>query len=202
MLSRPPISITEYYRSFVSTLGALAGLVAASPLFSEYLPTHFSRHIFPPLGQTELLARSGAVVFAILATYVAFFIGSEGVKFRVVISASLALVCFIVFWALSSRLVRTIDIPSQGSAVTVSVGFERSEFAKNNFANDSDWEVLRQRGMSDEEINKVWTPNSVMTSRFALWTSCVGFVVGSVLALSFGVFAQAVALKSAAVASD
>jgi hypothetical protein len=202
VLSRPPISVVEYYKSFVSTLGALAGLVAGSPLFSEYLPTNVSQHIFPPLGQMESVARIGTVAFAILATYVAFFFGSEKVRNRVAISASLAPICFIIFVIFSSRLVRTIDIPSRGSAVTVSVGFERSEFAKSNFANDTDWEMLRQRGMSDEEIEKLWTPNSVMAGRLALLISCVGFVVASVLTLSFGVFAQAMAFKSAAVGSD
>jgi hypothetical protein len=197
VLSRPTISIVEYYKSFVGTLGLLAGLFAASPLFSEFLPTNLSQHIFPPLGQMELLARVGAVVFAVLATYIAFFFGSERVKSRVAIAALLSLVSFALFMVLSSRLVRTIDIPSQGSAVTVSVGLERSEFAKSNFANDTDWEMLRQRGMSDEEIEKLWTPNSVIASRLALWISCLGFVVAAVLALSFGVFAQAAAGKSA-----
>lgn len=199
MLSRPPISIDEYYRAFVSAFGALAGLVAASPLFSAYLPTNVSQRIFPPLGQMESLARVGAVAFAILATFVAFFFGSEKAKIRIATAASVALVCFVAFLALSSRLVRTIDIPSKDSAVTVSVGFERSEFAKRNFANDSDWEMIRQRGMSDEEIEKLWTPNSVVAGRLALWISCVGFVVAAMFALSFGVFAQAAAVKSDAV---
>jgi hypothetical protein len=199
VLSRQPISITEYYTAFISVLGAVAGLVAASPLFSEYLPTNLSQHIFPPLGEMESLARFGTAAFAVLASFIAFFFGSEKVRIRLAIAASVALVCFILFLALSSRLVRTIDIPSQDTARAVSVGFERSEFAKSNFAKDTDWEMLRQRGMSDEEIERLWTPNSVMASRLALWISCVGCVVASVLALSFGVFAQATAGKSDAV---
>ncbi len=197
MSSHPSISIVEYYKSFVSILGSLAGLFAASPLFSGYLPTKLSPYIFPPLGQLEWSARVGTVVFAVLATFVGFFYGSDTAKKRVAIAASLALGFFVVFLTFSSRLDRTINIPSEGSAVTVSVGFERSEFAKSNFANDTDWEMLRQRGVSDEEIEKLWTPISVIASRLALWISCLGFVVASVLALSFGVFAQAAAKKSA-----
>ena len=187
MSRRPPSPIIEYYKSFGSILGALAALVAASPLLSEALPAGASRFIFPPLGQIESLARVGAVAFAILATYVAFFLGSGNGTTKVVIAASLALVFFVAFLALSSRLVRTIDIPSQNAAFAVSVGFERSNFAKNNFVNYSDWDMLRNRGMSDEEIQKLWTPNSVIAGRLALWTSCVGFVVASVFALCFGV---------------
>jgi cellobiose-specific phosphotransferase system component IIC len=193
---RPPSPIIEYYKSFLSILGALAALVAASPLLSKALPAEVSQHIFPPLGQMESSARVGAVAFALLATYVAFFLGSSNATIKVVLAASLAFVSFVAFLALSSRLVRTIDVPSQGASLTVSVGFERSDFAKNNFANDSDWEMLRHRGMSDEEIEKLWTPNSVIAGRLALWISCVGFVVASVFALCFGVLSQTAAAKS------
>lgn len=196
MSRRPPGPIIEYYKSFRSILGVLAALVAASPLLSKALPAEASQHIFPPLGQIESLARVGAVAFAILATYVAFFLGSANGTAKVVISALLALAFFVAFFALSSRLVRTIDIPSQNAAFAVSVGFERSDFAKNNFANYSDWDMLRNRGMSDEEIEKLWTPNSVIAGRLSLWSSCVGFVVASVFALCFGVLFQTSAAKS------
>jgi hypothetical protein len=193
---RPPSPIIEYYKSFLSILGALAALVAASPLLSKALPAEVSQHIFPPLGQMESSARVGAVALALLATYVAFFLGSSNATIKVVLAASFAFVSFVAFLVLSSRLVRTIDVPSQGASLTVSVGFERSDFAKNNFANDSDWEMPRHRGMSDEEIEKLWTPNSVIAGRLALWISCVGFVVASVFALCFGVLSQTAEAKS------
>ena len=194
--SQPGRPILEYYKSFRSVLGGLTALVAASPLLSEALPSEVSRHFFPPLGQIESSARIGAVAFAVLATYVAYFFDSGNASTKVVIAALLGLVCFVVFLALSSRLVRTIDVPSQGATVAVSVGFERSNFAKKNFPNDTDWEMLRARGMSDEEIEKLWTPNSVIAGRLALWLSCVGFVVASVFALCFGVVSENVRGRS------
>ncbi len=137
------------------------------------------------------MARVGTVSFAILATYVVFFLGSRNVPRKIVIAASLALLFFVVFLGLSLRLVRTVDIPSRNTAVAVSVGFERSTFAKNSFANENDWEMLRERGMSDEEIDLLWTPSSVITGRLALWIVCTGFVVASVFALCFGVVSKA-----------
>jgi hypothetical protein len=195
MPSRPPDPLIEYYKSFRSILGALAALVAASPLLSKALPAEVSQHVFPPLGEIEALARIGAVAFAILATYVAFFLRSGNAEVKVVTAASLALLSFVAFLALSSRLIRTITVRSPNTALAVSVGFERSDFSKKNFANDSDWEILRQEGVSDEEIEKLWTPNSVIAGRLALWISCVGFVVASVFALCFGIPAQAAAVK-------
>jgi hypothetical protein len=187
-----PNPLLGYYKSFRSILGALTALVAASPLLSKVLPAGVSEHVFPPLGQIDSSARIGAVAFAVLATYIAFFFGQGNAKAKVSVAASLGLVFFLAFLGLSLRLVRTIDVPSQGSSVAVSVGFERSDFAKKTFANDSDWEMLRQRGMSEEEIEKLWTPNSVIAGRLALWVACVGFVVSSVFALCFGLVSNAV----------
>ena len=185
-----PSPLVDYYKSFKSIWGALAAFVGALPWLSKFLPAGTSHYVFPPLGQIEPLARTGAIVFALLATYVAFFLGSARAKRNAVIAACTALLCFVAFLVFYSQLVRTVDISSQGVALSVSVGFERSDFAKQTFANASDEEMLRARSMSDEEIRKLWTPWSVIAGRLALWISCVGVVCALVLALSFGVLSQ------------
>ena len=168
----------------------MAAIVTALPIITKVLPTDVAQHLFPPLGELEPLARLGAVAFALLSMYVAFFLGSGKATARVVSAAVVALLSFLTFLGLSSRLVRTVPVPSQNTSISVSVGFRRSDFAKSNFPNSSDWDMLRDRGLSDEQIDKLWTPNSVMIGRLALWTSCAGFIAASVFALCFGVLSQ------------
>ena len=181
----------SYYKSFNNVTGILAALVAASPLISSVLPSDLALYFFPPLGQINWLARIGAVVFTLLATYVAFFLRAGNSARRVVLAFGAGFVFFASFLLLTFRFVRTIDIPSQNSSVTVSVGFHKTEFAEKNFPSDTDWKMLRQRGTSDEEIERLWTPSSVAIARLALWVTCVGFLVACTFSLCFGVLLTA-----------
>jgi len=47
----------------------------------------------------------------------------------------------------------------------VSVGYDRTQFAKTNFAVESDEDMLRARSTGDEEIKKLWTYQSLTVVR-------------------------------------
>lgn len=69
----------------------------------------------------------------------------------------------------------------------MSVGYDRTQFAKANFGSDSDEDMLRARGTDDEEIKKLWTYQSLAVARLALFISYCGFILGLVAVFSLGI---------------
>ena len=134
-------------------------------------------------------ARLGVVVLAAATTYVSFY-GSRPTTniFRrflwIGLIAFLALVGYLFSY---KHIVRGIDVPANDSALFVSVGYERTSFANQTFHSESDWDMLRARGTSEEEVAKLWTARSVDIARFCLIVSYCGFVLPLVLIFSLGV---------------
>ncbi len=62
MPRRPPSPIIEYYKSFLSILGALAALVAASPLLSKALPAEVYRFSVFEIDRTSACAGPSCLV--------------------------------------------------------------------------------------------------------------------------------------------
>jgi hypothetical protein len=119
-----------------------------------------------------------------------FFWGTPIAKGRARRSISILLAfatAFLFFYLLAYfRFVRTIDIATRGTSVSVSVGYHRTEFAANTFGRATDWEILRQRGTDEEEIWMLWTVRSLLVARSALLLTYLGFILSLVAALSWG----------------
>lgn len=188
------LTLREYYGSFKSLSGALAGVATLLPFLSKLLPENISSYVFPPLGSAEAPARIGTVTLALAATYVAFFwramLPRNNAK-RVVIAVVLAFAFQCLYLLAYLRFVRTIDIPTRGTAVSVSVGYERTQFASGAFGGVSDWELLRQRGTNEEEIWRLWTTRSLLSARGALFVAYSGFILCLVCGFSWGALYQA-----------
>lgn len=175
----------------MSVWGGLAALFSAVPFLSVLLPAKVEAAGFPPIGNVEGVARILSVVFALATTYGAFFYGvehPESNRKRVYLAVLTALLPMVIYVCLSFRFVRTVEIPSMQTAVQVSVGWKRTEFAAENFEGEGDWELLRARGPSEEEIWRLWTPTSLIVSRLALYTSYLASLLTLVCAFSWGVF--------------
>ena len=187
-------TLLQYYRSFISISGVIAGLLTAFPLLSGLiLPESYRAYCFPPLGNVEGPARIATVALALAATYFAFFARATLAvrnRKRVAIALVFASVCICLYLALFLRFVRTIEIPSRDRSVQVSVGCERSDFAKANFVGESDWDLLRDRGTAEEEIWRLWTAKSLLISRLSLYITYLLVVLSLVTAFSWGVIYQ------------
>ena len=191
-MTNSPLTLREYYRSFGRVSGWLAGLISFVPLVSKPLPESFRAYGFPPLGSLEDTARILAFVFALAATYFAFFSrgsAARSTRKRVTYGFGVALVSLMLYMGLFQCFVRTVEIPSEKTTVqvSVSVGFERTEFAKANFGGDSDLDLLRHRGFNDEEIQRLWTLRSLVISRLGLYFSYLILLLSLVTAFSWGV---------------
>src|SRR5271157_1899599 len=180
------MTLTHYYKGFFSLLGVLA---AAPPIIvgvaSPFLPDSASVYGFPPMGEVGGFARLGLVCLAFLVTFLVYF--WEGGKWPIVVAALVSFVCLCAYVAFYPHFVLRIDVPSQKTAVRVSVGYERTQFAKANFGSDSDEDMLRARGTDDEEIKKLWTYQSLTVARLALLASYCGFILSLVAAFSLAI---------------
>jgi hypothetical protein len=189
------LTFAQYYSAFKEHLSGVAALVAGvlplGSLLKDRVP--IAALLFPPLGDVENVSRYVAVLLAFIATYLAFFRkGDDLTKIRRTLYAvaGLAFVLLCAYILVYSAFVRRIDIPTRNASVLVSVGYQRSSFARNNFSATTDWELLRQRGFDDDQIEKLWTPKSVTTARFLLFFTYCGALISFVLMFSLGVIWQ------------
>jgi hypothetical protein len=180
------VTLEQYYKAFWS----LSGLLAAAPpvvttVVLPFLPDRASVYGFPPMGDVGGFAGLGLVCLAVLVTYLVYF--WRGGKWPLVAAALIAFLSLCVYIALYPRFVLRVDIPSLKTATRVSVGYDRTPFARANFSSDSDEDMLRARGFDDEEIKKLWTYRSLIVARLALFASYCGFILGLVATFSLGI---------------
>ena len=184
------MSLPQYYKAFKSLLGALAALVAAFPMLGRLFPTALAKYMFPPLGDIEPIARVGTVGAVGLATYVVYFFRSHKTDRSVLVVYALATISFAAYLTTSTCFMRKMDIPAEKTAVFVSVGFERTQFAENSFGNEDDWEMLRDRGFDEESIRKLWTVRSLVVARIMLWMSFTSSLVFVAAAFGLGILSE------------
>jgi hypothetical protein len=150
------MTLKQYYKAFWSLPGVLA---AAPPIVAAIvmplLPDSASVYGFPPLGDVGSFARLALLCLAVLLTYLVYF--WRGGRWVLVVAAFVTFLSLCGYIALYPRFVLRVDVPSQKTAVRVSIGYDRTPFATANFSSDSDEDMLRARGFDDEEVKKLWT---------------------------------------------
>jgi hypothetical protein len=189
-VANSPITLRQYYSSFKSLSGILAGIVVASPYISKVLPPSVAAYSFPPLGDGEAMARIAVVIFAFAMTFGVYFwaVGSPKNTGRIIAFAFVtSALSFCVYFGLHLGFVRRVDIPSLGTAVYVSVGYERTAFADSAFHSASDEDLLRARGLEDEQLRLLWTEKSLIIARLLLYMAYCVCILALVVAFSFGV---------------
>jgi hypothetical protein len=186
-----PVTIKAYYRAHRSLFGYLAGFVGVTPVLSKLLPDSLASFIFPPLNDTF---RFLSLLIVVLTSVVIFRFSDSSfvrnVPLRPKLQIGLLLIVVLgasAYVAAHGAFVRVVDRPSQGDTVTTVVGYERTPFAMREFAVASDWDVLRNRGVTDEEVFRSWTMTSVIVARVSLFLSYALVLIASIALLSFEV---------------
>lgn len=132
--------------------------------------------LYPPLGDITRLAMGVTSFFLLVAAGIVFLMFRKSRKHALLaaIICGLALLSsFGAYVAFKQQSVRVVPIPRLGTAQAVSVGDERTDFAKK-LGNVDDYELLRDRGPYEEEVEKLWTARSLTKARFRLWLSYTG----------------------------
>lgn len=148
----------------------------------------WSPYFFPPLPEflkTASVGLSLAITFLVYFLHPATFVDSKQGRIRAMgWMLGAALVGILLYLFAHSAFVRTIAAP--GRDVSVVVGFERTQRA-TDVGGGSDWELLQKRGPVVEEVEELWTPRSVYTSRALLFISYLLFLLPLVCLFSLGV---------------
>lgn len=175
------LEFLKYHDKAVQLLGSLALL----PPIIGLLPFEWTQYVFPPLGDFTVTAKVGLILFILAAIFCAYLlIGFRCLRAVVLTSAGFSLCCFLLYLSFASRFIRKVDDPVHGTFSMVSVGFERTDFANQNFKGSTDWDMLRSRSLREEDVQNLWTPHSIQIARTLLTASYFGILLGWVFAFS------------------
>jgi len=148
-------------------------LPQAAILGAPFVAQHFGAtgFIWPPLGGLEnYAAYAAAVVIGLCSLLPTLLETKQQAKAwlgRAVIGAFLA---FITYSTLVERYVISVETPANGVQVR-SVGFRVEPRMREMFPDKNSWELLRTGGLEEWQIEKVWTPSSVLALRLCLLMS-------------------------------
>jgi hypothetical protein len=186
---QPRISLKQYYTSGRGIVAAVAAV--GLPFASKVVGPDSAAWIFPPLGGMDGIARFGLLALCLGVSVGAYFVAvvrRPSRPSRVIwVTILLAVSCLSAYLAAYQRFVLRVEVPSRGTSVHVSVGYQRTPFADQTFGAASDWAMLQARGTDEEEINRLWTARSIILARLALYLSCTLTTLTFLFLFSFAV---------------
>lgn len=162
-------------KSHIGKLKWLQLAIVALPIGSKLFDVKF-RFVNPPLGEMEdfvvpvaLLIVGGAGLMPWLIRSRAW---SRGLARLAIILCLLSGVLYVVC---VMKYVVPVPRPT-GHPVTVSVGSERTEFAKRYLSSRNDLEALMDEGTGEDIVRRIWTPSSIRWTRGALLLFWMAFL--------------------------
>jgi len=178
-------SISEFKRIF----SAARWFICAMPVCG-WLVRNRITFLFPPLGDS---AQTGlALTVATLVTGTAALLPwkLDLLKIRsplLILSFLCAVGSSLPYFSLCQRYVISTSLPGKHPLI-VSIGNVRSKFALENFQGSTDAEMLQAMGPYEDEVQKLWTGDSILSVRFRLFLSYLGWLIP--LNLILGIFAK------------
>ncbi len=193
------ITLRQYYGEFASLLGLVVGIPFVAPLLHLFFPdsSMVADYLYPPLGDVEWIAVAATIGFMFAATFVVFTYCQSAQKIHSSVSAilmSLAALSVCALIILHVRYIRHIPVSSSNLEIPVSIGYQRTDFANQNYPEPqfNDWEMLRRAGPIEEKIQQLWTPHSIWVVRILLWLCCTLTLVCFVALMCLAVYQHAV----------
>jgi len=172
------ITVRQYYGAFVSLLGLVAGVPFVAPLLHLFFPSSsaVADYLYPPLGDAEWIAVAATVGFLFATTFLVFICCRSARRIHPSVPAALmsgAVLGMCLLIALYVLYVRRITVQSGGLEVPVSIGYQRTGFADQNYPQSkwNDWTTLSDGGPREEKIQQLWTGHSICVVRVSLWVS-------------------------------
>jgi hypothetical protein len=127
--------------------------------------------IWPPLGSIEAYAATLAVaiiaVFGVLPPKIAT---ETSARAWAVGSALIAIMPLALYASLLVKYVKGVETPHNGTQYRT-IGSQLTPLALQTYPGESPENILKQNGLTDGDIEKMWTPASVERARFELFLS-------------------------------
>jgi hypothetical protein len=145
-------------------------LPQAAILGAPYLAQHYGQasFVWPPLGSLETYGAYAAMVliglFSLLPNVLE---NKQQAKSWLKWAMATTCVAFMLYAFLVERYVISVETPANG-VQTRSVGFRVEPRIRALYPDKNDPELLRIGGLEDWQIQKVWTPGSVLALRMSL----------------------------------
>jgi hypothetical protein len=167
-------TLFQYYVSFKSLHGAIAGVPFLPVIISFFVPDSIkaSEYLFPPLGDAQAIASALTLITLLVVTYAVYVScyyarkSHPSTPFLLLAGVGVGAIALI---GLYIPFVRVIDIPSAGLRIPVSIGNEPTDFATRTYPHWSDRSMLHDRGPSEETVQRLWTYRSIWEARAMLW---------------------------------
>ena len=149
-------------------------LTGLSSLWSHVLPTPVAAFIFPPAGPSPIASATIYFLAAILAMVTA--LSWEMTPKRTAVAALAAVLSLSLYFSYWQRFVLAIPIPQDGTSLSISIGTSRTETANACCARLSDFDLLKNEGPYEEQVQRLWTRDSINSARSRLVFSFALFV--------------------------
>jgi hypothetical protein len=184
-------------RQRTSNLGLklCVGTLIALPLIGwklEPLPV-----VWPPLGSIETYAAPlAATIIAVFGILPSVFNNNAATKkwmrIGVPLAICLAIISLFAYVCFLLTYVKGVETPNNGTQYRT-VGSQRTVIAQHPpYSHESDAQILEIVGLTDGDIEKMWTPSSVREARLELFVTylvglmSINFVMGSLARTSTG----------------
>jgi hypothetical protein len=168
------VSLRSYFAGFVSIYGGLAAIPFVSALLGVVFKDSgkWAEALYPPLGDVQNLAEvvsAGVLIATPFLVYLSLRLSRRISAAVPALLIAVVIVCFVALMGLYGFFVRRVSVPSIDAKVWVSVGYTKTELARQFYRGLSDWEMLHDRGPYEDQIQILWTPGSVYIVRALLW---------------------------------
>jgi len=144
--------------------------------------------IWPPIGSMETFAVPMAVtLIGVFGVAPALFRTKSRAKFAFVVALVGSMGSLFVYSYLQKYVIR-VDTPFNGTQFRA-VGGQRSEECLRKLPGKSDEEILEIAGITDGDIKRMWTPDSVFEVRLELFSTYL--IALASLNFALGAFSRA-----------
>lgn len=150
-----------------------AALVSTPYVAHRYTVDHVtaSSFVWPPLGILDIYSVPAATIVILLCSCLPRVVVTKTqINKWFIATATIAVLFFICYSALVGRYVIGVQTPSDGFQVR-SIGCRVEPRIRALYPDKNDLELLRIGGLQDWQIQKVWTPASVLVVRLSILTT-------------------------------
>jgi len=148
-------------------------LIVAIPVASGLLQ-HKPVTLGPPLGVLYDLVSPTAFVCVGIFGVLPWLVSKPAIASKLALFAALSCMAAILAYAyFVATSVVQIHITTPSSEIRVSIGDERTEFARNVFKDATSEEMVRTFGHQEEDLQRLWTRESIRSARMRLLASYV-----------------------------
>jgi len=130
--------------------------------------------VWPPIGDYESLLCTLAAATVALFGVIPLKLRTQAIAAR---NMKIALGVGSVFVVLYGILLMTVVVPRptpKNGTVYIAIGFERTDLAKSKFPNVSNDELIKDAGLEQGDIEKLWTASSILLAKTLLFLSYLG----------------------------